>query len=159
MPTLPDVGNADAITALDALEAAVSQAQLLIATLRANLQGLTPTQDIVIRWKRRYRELYGRDYLLTRADGGNLKRLVGEIGPDELKRRLGRFLKDTGRWPTERRHSLSVFFADINKYATVTSTPLPPPAEAPAAPVGCRHAPPCPSDAVHTQKKLAEIHG
>lgn len=86
-------------------------------------------------------------------DKPHVKRLVKQLGCEELKARAVAYFKSTDPFYVNARHTFSVFVASINTHAGLSRErhdfDL-------SAPVDCRHVPPCRTDVEHTQRKMAD---
>ena len=103
-------------------------------------------------WQARYQAKYTFN---RKVDPAHLKRLVRELGLDDLKVRITAYLQDADPFIVKNRHPLNLFVSRVNVYAPrqVTSTLL---SREDALPVGCQHRPPCLSDQDHTRRRLRE---
>ena len=59
-------------------------------------------------------------YLVTAADGPQLKRLLQTFEPDEIRKRMCRYLEDNDEWLVKQGHTLKLFASRINAYANGT---------------------------------------
>jgi len=133
---------------LAAIEENLGKAIRDLHELRSQVAEENPTRDIIARWCERWKALYGSDYQVTKADAGQIKRLVSSLGAAELRARLGAYLKDRDDFLVKQAHPLNIFFKRVNGYGTVQR------ADEPAQAVGCKHTPRCADDVEHTRRKL-----
>jgi len=102
-------------------------------------------------WQGRYRSAY--QFNRTK-DMPHVKRLIKTMGVEELVRRATNYLRSVDPFYVGARHNFGVFVASINSHVGEAA-----PAQdfELAAPTGCKHTPPCRSDAEHTGRKSAEM--
>lgn len=86
-------------------------------------------------------------------DAPNMKRLVRNLGDEELKRRMFRYLKCSDEFYAGKKHPFAMFVATINSWAGSDRRID----DVVEAPVGCTHQPPCRSDVEHTRKRGQEL--
>lgn len=85
-------------------------------------------------------------------DRAHLKRLIRQIGLEELKVRALNYLANEDPFYARARHSFGMFVSSINAHASEST-------EAPAFELGapgpsdCRHTPRCKDDAEHTRRR------
>lgn len=126
-----------------------------VAALEAAVAGENPVGAAIITWRRKWKAHYGADYTMTAADKGQIKRLVTQLGVDDVTRRMTAFFSDRDLFLAKNRHPMNLFVGGINRFAQpVSMRPEDLPDEIPA---DCRHDPPCRSDADHTRKRAAEM--
>lgn len=109
-------------------------------------------------WERRY---HGQKYATSAArDIGMVKRLLGQLQPEDIQRRIGRFILSDDPYFTRTRHQLGTFVAQINRFADA-------PRELPSDRLfdddddddfDCNHEPRCKSVVAHTTR-LARRRG
>lgn len=89
------------------------------------------------------------------TESPHLKRMLKGLGAVELEARMNRYMRNNDPFFTKTRHTFGIFITTINQHAV----------EAPTAafalgsedrPIGCRHAPPCVSEAACTSLRLRE---
>jgi hypothetical protein len=97
-------------------------------------------------WERRYR---GQKMLVNGPkDMATFKRILRQLGVDEVAARIGRYFKGDDRQALNAKHSVGLFALRINE--------LVPDVGDPSGPIGCTHTPPCTTDVQHTKRKLDE---
>lgn len=141
----------------DDIEETIAKLHDQVRTLRSAVAGENTVGKAIAYWQASWKGRYRADYDLTKADAGNLKRLVTKHGLGELCARLNRYLHDRDDFLERQKHPLSIFFSRVNTYASPIAgagpfdvdTEMEPPPD-------CRHAPPCRSDQEHTRKRAAE---
>lgn len=102
-------------------------------------------------WGKRYNTAYQFNYA---KHGAALKRMVRTLTADEIEARMTRFIASDERFHASARHSIDVFIATVNQFASETGTARQ--LDAPA--VGdCKHTPRCTSDQEHTRRRNAEM--
>lgn len=129
--------------------------KLLAGEQTAGQQRAAVTGHFEAQWKRRYRT----DYLWRHAqDMPHVKRLVRQLGVEEVNKRITRYLLSEDEYYRKARHAWGMFVASINTHVG--------PEDAAAEFTlsggvdGCQHQPPCKNAAEHTAKYLREVtHG
>lgn len=100
-------------------------------------------------WSKKYP---GQTYLpIWPRDTKAFKVLLKTFTPEELRARLGAYLRSDDPFYVNAKHDLSAFPSAINKLAFAVPTLL----DA-AGPVDCQHTPRCVSDQAHTAQKLRD---
>lgn len=104
-------------------------------------------------WTARYRSPY---VWKLDQDPPNIKRLCKELGPDEVIKRIGVYLRtDSDTLVRQERHPFRFFVSGINSYA-----PEAPPLDFTEADeiqvADCKHRPRCRTDQEHTARRRAE---
>lgn len=107
-------------------------------------------------WTERYKTRY---FWVYTKDRPALKRLILQIGNDELAARFRRYLSNDDPFFTKARHSFGVFVATVNQHAAMAESTLTLEGGSEDRPVGCTHLPPCKDDVEHTRKKVQEMRG
>jgi hypothetical protein len=136
-----------------ALEENKKQAALL-EELGALLAGKPGVGDLLKEFYNYWNELWPHqgDYAFAfERDAPQLKRLFKMLGPDEVKARALRYLKERDPFYFDKRHPFALFVATINNWAgtaaDTTDTPV----------VGCLHSPACRSDQEHTRRRQTDM--
>lgn len=136
----------------------------LLAEVRALLEGAPGIGDKLkavekgfdAAWCARYaRGESGRYIWSYMKDRPQTKRLLRSLSVDDIIGRAQRYISDDDPFYVRARHSFGLFITNVNRFAAEGETPdleL----DAPA-PVGCKHQPPCKSDAEHTQRRTREL--
>jgi hypothetical protein len=88
------------------------------------------------------------------VDAPQMKRLIRELGVEELDARMVNYMRDRDEWLMRNKHPFGAFVKQNNRYAT-SQQEWPPAAVVP--PTGCKHQPPCRSDQAHTKRLNAEV--
>jgi len=102
-------------------------------------------------WSHRYAPGFGDSYVWNhRSDAPQVKRLIKRLGVEEIVRRAAVYIRNEDPFYVSRRHSFPLFVSSINSHAD-NSAPVA------AAPVGCKHDPPCESDAEHTRRRTSDM--
>lgn len=99
-------------------------------------------------WLARYREKY---VFAGARDAGSFKRLLTTMTADQVVARMKAYLADDDAFLAKQRHPLALFISGINRYGGSGAVE--------AAPVGCRHDPPCRTEVEHTRRQMAERRG
>jgi hypothetical protein len=100
-------------------------------------------------WRVAWAARYAGTWIPNRTlDMPAMKRLLRTFTPADLQPRMKAYLEDEFYVP--RRHPFSIFASEINRWAPEGAD------EPTSAPADCKHAPPCRSDAEHTQRRRAE---
>lgn len=100
-------------------------------------------------WTNRYREPYLPNWAVDR---GHVKRFLTKGVPVErLEAKMAAFILDNDPALVRARHPFNWFVSRFNTIRVDVDGP-----DAPAAPVDCRHRPPCKSDIEHTSKSMRE---
>lgn len=103
-------------------------------------------------WRGRYRSAYVWAYAKDRPSS---KRLIKQIGLEELERRAARYLQNSDPFFASKRHPFGLFVATVVQHAAPNDA-----AELElegTAPADCRHVPRCASDREHTKTRAAEM--
>jgi hypothetical protein len=112
-------------------------------------------REFDIAWTMLWQGRYHSPYQFNRTkDMPHVKRLIKAMGVEELVRRATNYLRNDDPFYTRARHAFGVFVASVN---THVGEPAPTQDFELAAPTGCKHTPPCASDAAHTSRKSAEM--
>lgn len=105
-------------------------------------------------WKRRYRT----NYLWRHAqDMPHVKRLVRQLGVDEVKRRISRYLLTEDEFYRKASHNWGMFVATINTHVGAADAPSDEAFTLSSGVEGCQHQPPCKNAAEHTKRYMAEV--
>ncbi len=108
-------------------------------------------KELYAYWNDLWHAVYGSDYVFTfTRDAPQMKRLVRQLGPDEVRARMLSYLKDREVFVADKKHPFGLFVSMSNKYAGLLA------GADDAAAVGCKHTPRCTTDLQHTTKKLKE---
>jgi hypothetical protein len=124
-----------------------------LADLAALLQD-TPTSAQLTKalfefWHARWGQVYHEAYVFAGGkDAMGFKRLLKTMPIAEVHARLARYLEDPDPFFAMQRHSLGIFFSQVNRFGSSTPTSAEP------RPVGCTHTPVCSSDVEHTRKMM-----
>jgi len=146
----------DALDALDAQRADLSE------QLAKVLKGEQAIGDLVKiaastfsqAWERRYRSPYA---FTAFKDVPHLKRLIKQLGIEELARRMQRYLLSHDLFFAKARHSFGVFVATVNQHAEASGdAALGDFLSDEPAPSDCRHTPPCATQAGCTKASNKE---
>lgn len=104
-------------------------------------------------WGRRYAGgQTGRYIWRYAADRPHLKKLIKQLGPEEVARRAANYLTNDDPFLVRSRHPFGLFVSGINSYSgggDVADLELSPP-------IDCRHTPRCSSDQEHTKRQGEE---
>lgn len=136
----------------DEIEATIAKLHDQVRQLRSAAQGENPVGKAIAAWVSGWKHCYGADYEPTKADTGNIKRLVTKHGAEEVISRLRRYAQNKDQFLVKQRHPLSIFFSQWNTYASGTNGQE---LELEAAPVDCRHTPRCQTERTCTGKAHA----
>ena len=120
------------------------------AGIGADLKRLLAAYDAA--WCCRYAPGHLVGYVWNGAkDTGPAKRLIKQLGVEELEARITRYLVDSDPFYTRYRHPFGTFVSMVNRFTA--------PSEAPGFELvaDCQHNPPCASDVAHTRKRAAEL--
>lgn len=111
---------------------------------------LSRLEDIYDRlWCERYAPGQNNRYVWSYAkDRPQMKRLIRNIGVDEITARCQNYFANDEPFYVRSRHSFTVFVASINCHAGAV--------EASTRPADCTHTPACASDAAHTRLRAQE---
>jgi hypothetical protein len=106
-------------------------------------------QSYIKAWAKKYP---GQTYVpIWPRDTKAFKRLLQTLTVEEIKVKLGAYLRSDDAFYVNAKHDLSAFPSAINKLTTVAPTLLDT-----AAAVDCHHKPRCKSDQEHTRRKIQE---
>lgn len=126
----------------DRIDAKIAALYDDIRQARTLAAGQNPVGDIIVAWKAGWHTRYGGEYELTKADAGNLKRLVTKHGAAEVLSRLVNYLEDQDQWLVRQQHPLAVFYTRINAYQSRQDPEW-----------SCRtHTPPCATSEEHARR-------
>lgn len=130
--------------------------KLLAGEQTAGQQQQAVTSHFEAQWKRRYRT----DYLWRHVqDMPHVKRLVRQLGVEEVNRRITRYLLADDEFYRKARHGWGMFVATINTHVGQDEAPAES-FELTGTVEGCTHTPPCRHAAEHTQRYMREVlHG
>lgn len=130
--------------------------KLLAGEQMAGQQQEAVTSHFVAQWKRRYRG----EYLWRHAqDMPHVKRLVKQLGVEEVNQRITRYLLAEDDFYKKARHNWGMFVATINTHVGQDDAPAES-FELTGTVEGCTHTPPCKHAAEHTQRYMREVlHG
>jgi len=107
-------------------------------------------RQLEIAWLTVWSSRYHGEYLFTPTkDRPQEKRLLKVFSPEELQVRMLNYIRNDDPFFVRNRHAFSLFVASVNQHGT--------PAAAPEVVAGCKHVPPCRTDAEHTRKRSAEL--
>lgn len=84
-------------------------------------------------------------------DFAAMKRLIRKVGVEDLERRIDTYMRSSEPHHVSARHSFPMFVGCVN---SLIAAPLLDGDDVEV--IGCKHSPPCATDAQHTKKKLAE---
>jgi hypothetical protein len=148
----------DALKAAIALRAAYRKLGDELERIEALLDGRQTVGQLVRRlftsWAEVWGQSYGEKYVFSnQRDAGLFRRLLVTLPPEEVERRMRRYLASDDAFFVKNRHALNVFAGSINQHGTSKAAP----ALDFEPPVSCRHSPPCVSDAAHTAKVQREL--
>lgn len=110
-------------------------------------------------WGQRYAKgETGRYQWNFKIDTVHMKRLIGSLGLEELKRRASLFIRDSDEFlcRPSNRHRFGLFVHNINGYAKPNETEDFSLEDEDGVP-GCTHTPRCTRDDIHTAKKNADM--
>jgi hypothetical protein len=122
------------------------------AGIGATLKRLQEAFDAA--WCHRYAPGQTKAYVWQWAKDTTLfKRLLKNLAPEEIERRMINYLKSEDPFFAKNRHTFGLFVSSVNQFADFDRTlheELPPPA-------GCTHLPPCRSDQEHTRRRSEDM--
>lgn len=126
----------------------------LIAELERLAGGGPGIGEILKECYDRWLELWphGTYVFVFTKDAPQMKRLVRELGKQDVLERMFRYLTCREPFYADKKHPFPMFVATINKWGSIPGEIV-----FQAAPIGCRHTPPCHSDVEHTRLKQQEL--
>src|SRR5688572_16993464 len=140
---------------IEEAKSSIAKLHDIVLQLDAAVAGENPVGAVILFWKTSWQTVHGAAYTMTAADKGHVKRLVTQLGADDVKARMKNYLNDRDPFLARNKHPLNFFVSRINQYAELIS--MHPPELPDEIPADCRHDPPCRSDADHTRKRAAEM--
>ena len=88
-------------------------------------------------------------------DRPQMKRLIHEVGVEDLPRRFVAYISDPDHFLETNRHTFGLFVRNVNKYARANGHAFELASEA----TGCTHTPKCSSEQAHTRLAMKEMRG
>lgn len=102
-------------------------------------------------WSRRYKTPYMWRWTIDRPA---TKRLLKQLGPDELKSRMLAYLGNEDAFFRKARHSYGMFVSTINQHVSQSDGDE---LVLEAGVADCRHTPPCRNDGEHSARTLEDL--
>lgn len=107
-------------------------------------------------WSTRYSAGESGRYVWSYVkDRAQMKRLIREVGIEDLPRRFIAYISDEDKFLTAQRHPFGLLTHNVNKYARSTGHAFELASEA----TGCTHTPKCSSEQACTKRGMREMRG
>jgi hypothetical protein len=104
--------------------------------------------------------VYPGQYVWTYArDRVHMKRLILQLGDEELEARFRRYMQNTDPYFVKARHSFGAFVSSVNQHAAPSTAAALELEGDNDRPVGCTHLPACKDDVEHTRWRAREMRG
>lgn len=107
-------------------------------------------------WNMRYQGTYAWAWV---KDVPQQKRLLKAFTLEDLRGRIGRFIRDEDQFLVRNRHAFGLFVSGVNKFTEERPVGGMGLLAGGERPIGCSHTPACPSDTACTKKRMAAARG